>query len=111
MFWERSIALWEGDTFVGTLTHADEGTVWQIAWSPDGRLLASVESNARAPIVLWDMQAHSVAATLEEWDSVARFSPDGASLATQGWEGLNGTLSVLRIWNPAFFVYLPIIRK
>ena len=110
-FWERSIALWEGATYVGTLTHTDGGTVWQIAWSPDGRLLASLESNARAPIVLWDMQAHSVAATREEWRDVARFSPDGAILATQGWEGLNGTLSVLRIWNPAFFVYLPIIRK
>ncbi len=110
-FWERSIAMWEADTFVGTLTHAEGGTVWQIAWSPDGRLLASVESNTQVHIVLWDMQAHSVAATREGWRDVARFSPDGAILATQGWEGLNGTLRVLRIWDPAFFVYLPIIRK
>jgi hypothetical protein len=57
------------------------------------------------------MQAHSVAATLEEWGTVARFSPDGAILATQGWEGLNGTLRILRIWIAAFRFYLPIFMK
>jgi WD40 repeat protein len=99
LFSERSIALWEDNTFVRILTHANGGTIWEIDWSPDGRLLSSVENAGPSgqQIVLWDTQANSVATTLEEWRGGATFSPDGAILATEGLDGLNATLRVLSI--------------
>jgi WD40 repeat protein len=107
LFWEKSIALWEDDTFVRILTHENGGTIWKIAWSPDGRLLSSVENSG---IVLWDMQAYNVATTLlPVWGDVASFTPDGAILVTQGWEGLNGTIRILMIIP--FRLYLPITGK
>jgi WD40 repeat protein len=101
MFWERSIALWEGDTFIGNLTHSAGGRVWQIAWSPDGKLLVAAEVGEGRQIVLWDVQRASVAAILEERGSIATFSPDGAMLVTSGRDDLEGiTLRVLTIPKP-----------
>ncbi len=110
LFWEQSIALWEGHTFIDVLTHSNGGTIWKIAWSPDGKLLAAVENAGPhgQQIVLWDMQTLSVATALEEWRGVASFSPDGAILATEGSEDLNSTLRILII---PLQQYLPIIIK
>ena len=114
MFWEKSIALWEDGTFAGILSHADGGTIWKIAWSPDGKLLSSVENAGPSgqQIVLWDMQAHKITTTLEEWREVASFSPDGAILITEGLEGkenLNSTLRIITIIP--FRLYFPVTAK
>lgn len=56
------------------------------------------------------MQAQNVATTLlPVLGDVASFSPDGAILVTQGWEGLNGTVRLLMIIP--FHQYLPITEK
>jgi WD40 repeat protein len=96
MFWEQSIALWEGGTFAGDLTHPDSGTVWRIAWSPDGRLLAAVEnaSSQGRQVVLWDVQEKRVVRVLDGLGGEPAFSPDGSLLVAETVESSGTTLTV-----------------
>ena len=96
MFWEQRIALWEGDTFAGDLTHPDSGTIWRIAWSPDGRLLAAVENAGPQgqQIVLWDVQEKRIARVLDALGGDAAFSPDGSLLVAQAIESSSTALTV-----------------
>ena len=114
MFWEHSIALWEGNTFVGTLTHPDAGTIWQIGWSPDGQLLAAIENgDSQGPrLVLWDVANQNVIDVWEQWRSVAAFSPDGASLVTYTRGATESHLGFLTLPSqliPMHYLYFPVI--
>jgi len=73
---------WQNPTLVATLTgHSND--VWSVAFSPDGRTLAS--GSGDETIKLWDVQRQREIATLtghsREVYSVA-FSPDGRTLAS-----------------------------
>lgn len=111
MFWEKSIVLWEGKEFAATLARPDGGTIWQIVWSPDGRLIAAVESAGPegAQIVLWDVEQRQVAAILSPWRNMAAFSPDGALLVTYRTEDLTGTLWALGLYGHG--TYLPLTLR
>ena len=111
MFWERLVVLWDGSDYVGTLVSPSGGTAWQIAWSPDGRLLAVVESAGPegAQIVLWDVQQRQVAATLSPWRSLAVFSPDGAMLVTYRLDDSIGSLWALGLLYHR--AYLPLALR
>jgi len=71
----------------------DEGWVWSVAFSPDGRWLAS---SANRTVNLWDVQTGACVQTLRGYTdrvfSVA-FSPDGRWLATGSEDRL------IRIWD------------
>jgi WD40 repeat protein len=98
MFWEKQIVLWEIGKYIATLTHSNSGTIWKIAWSPNGRLLAAVENsgpNNPNQIVLWDVQNKAIARILENYGSNAIFSPDGEFLLTQ--EEKSGAIVILGI--------------
>src|SRR5579872_2878409 len=75
---------------------ADKRRVYCVAFSPDGKTLAS--SGADATIKLWDVATGKITATLDEKtghiQSVA-FSPDGKTLASGS---LNGTI---KLWDVA----------
>ena len=96
MFGKQRIAVWEDDAFVGDLTHPNSGTIWKIAWSPDGRLLAASENGGPKgrQIVLWDVQNRRVVRVLGEWGGEATFSPDGALLVAEGIDSSNNKLTV-----------------
>ncbi|MGG6297235.1 hypothetical protein ACQ4M4_22815 [Leptolyngbya sp. AN02str] len=71
----------------------DEGWVWSVAFSPDGRWLAS---SANRTVKLWDVQTGACIRTFEGYcDRVfsVAFSPDGQLLATGSEDHL------IRIWN------------
>jgi len=108
MFWEQSIALWEEDTYYGTLTHPDSGTVSKISWSPDGKLLAAIENGGGSrdgqQLVLWDVETKTVIRIWEQWSSIATFSPDGTMLVTGSYLPSSGVgLSIMAIPERIYF--------
>lgn len=87
MFWEKGVLLWENGNYLATLTHSNSETVWKVAWSPNGRLLAVVENTSPPQIVLWDVQNQTIARVLEGYGHELSFSPDGKYIVTQSEEG------------------------
>jgi WD40 repeat protein len=70
------------------------GGVYGIAFSPDGRMLATADDNGRAQ--LWDVRTHrqiGAAMTVPGTAYSVAFSPDGSMLATASDEG------TVRLWN------------
>ena len=67
-------------TLVATLPGHDPG-VRSVAFSPDGRMLATTNGKQ---IKLWDLRTRQPVATLEgqEWVNTVAFSPDGTMLAS-----------------------------
>lgn len=66
----------------------------EIAWSPDGRILAS--SGADQMIRLWDAQGGKLLQTLEghtDWVSSVTWSPDGQTLASGSFD------RTIRLWD------------
>jgi RNA polymerase sigma factor (sigma-70 family) len=74
----------------GAQKRAALGSVWAVAYSPDGRVLASGSGEATNPgtLVLWDVPTGKVRLRLEQPRGVrcVAFAPDGRRLAAAGWD-------------------------
>jgi len=106
---DLSIILWDTDSWeqVGEplLGHQEgsscrypcEGQITSLAFSPDGKLLAS--SGVDTTIRFWDPKTRkSIGEPLtghEELISQVAFSPDGLILASSSWDG------TIRLWDPS----------
>jgi eukaryotic-like serine/threonine-protein kinase len=83
--------------------HKEE--VWGLAFSPDGRILASASDDYL--IKLWDVRAGRELHTLEGHGSLVTavaFSPDGKLLASSSYD------MKIRLWNPATGEFLAILE-
>jgi WD40 repeat protein len=71
----------QGRTLAG---HRD--TVWRLAYSPDGRRLASASAMDDQTVKIWDVEAGQVIHTIKTSDDIDAvvFHPDGTQLASAG---------------------------
>jgi len=89
-------ALYRGTSTQARLGQVGSSTVSVVAFSPDGRRLAT--GNANGQVSLWDPATGAVAGRLETrawYVTRAAFSPDGSRLATGGADGL------VTVWDVA----------
>jgi len=91
---------------ISTLT-GHGGIVWNVTFSPDGQILASVSSDGTAKI--WDWRSGDLLKTLDFPDQVGSvsFSPDGQTLAVGGLDDLQSLHAAIWIfstgsWQPLF---------
>ena len=73
-----------------------DDTVWRLAFSPDGKLIASVSADNTAKI--WNVATGALQSTLRGHSNQiygVAFSPDGALLATASWD------ATVRLWRVA----------
>jgi WD40 repeat protein/DNA-binding SARP family transcriptional activator len=93
------------DTDTGEVVQRLRGhraTIWSIAFSPDGRLVAGAAGTgatmrtANDSVPVWDTRSGELVMTLEGHEDQAQsvaFSPDGTLIATGSWDG------TLRTWD------------
>jgi WD40 repeat protein len=92
---------------MATIAHAYASNVFQLAFSPNGKLLATtgIQAGLDEPAVkIWDTATHEmVAATLGYTDLVidVTFSPDGKTLATGGAD------DSIRFWDTTTWKEIP----
>jgi len=86
---------------LGTTYHEGPEVVWSVAFSPDGKTLAS--GSVYGSVLLWDVKSGKRTATLQRFNSKGRekdinpaysvaFSPDGKTLAA-------GTVRGIKLWD------------
>lgn len=97
----RVVTLYDSATgqSVGKLT-ASGGPIRAVAYSPDGKWIASANGNER--VDLFDVATQKVLASLEmdTWPDEVAFSPDGKWLAAGTRGGLGGRgAKVLKLWS------------
>jgi len=75
------------------------GIVWNVAFSPDGQMLASVSSDGTAKI--WDWRNGDILKILDFPDQVGSvsFSPDGQTLAVGGLDDLQNLRAAIWIFS------------
>ena len=92
----RDVQLWDVDTGQLKATLKDDiKKISRISFSPDGRILAVVESGGwllGSSLELWDVDTGQLKATLKapirRYDYIVSFSPDGRTLAVGDNDGL-----------------------
>ena len=90
---EGVVQLWDTETFqVRDSFKAQPEAVWHLAFSPDGRLLATAGGPWDRPssVILWHLPSHKRAAVLEGHTMAVAslaISSDGKLLASAGYDG------------------------
>ena len=72
---------------LGAALRAHVGSVYGVAFSPNGRILAA--ASAGGTVQLWDVRSHRLLGQLDRAGAIASvvFSPDGRSLAAADIDG------------------------
>ena len=95
---KKGVRLWDIKTQKKIGVLQDTCGVFSVAFSPDGKTIAS--GNKCGVICLWDMKSQKQVAVLQgpvESDIQVTFSPDGRWLVSVGWSGRDNVPT--RIWD------------
>jgi WD40 repeat protein len=99
---DHTIRIYDTDTHqVRFVLRGHARCVWSVAFSPDGRTLASAAGDGERPegvgeLKLWDVQAGREVRSYEGADALlfsVAFAPDGETLAAAGWD------RAVRVWD------------
>jgi WD40 repeat protein len=99
---DATVQLWDMTTRkLKTTLEGHNDRVWAVAFSPDGKLLASctgsyADSTKSGVVYLWDVAAGKLIASMEGHSDVAwglAFSPDGKTVASASRDG------TVRLWD------------
>lgn len=106
-----SIHIWEvaSGQSLGTLP-GHTGIIWDVAFSPDGQMLASVSSDKTAKI--WDWRNGTLLKSLDfpgEVSSVS-FSPNGQTLAVGGVDEPQNQIQNAAIWTFSVGSWKPLLK-
>ncbi|WP_187414569.1 WD40 repeat domain-containing protein [Nonomuraea sp. PA05] len=91
----NTLTLWNLDTGTPTRLTGHTGQVLNVAFSPDGRRIAT--ASVDRTVLIWDSTTGAVLKTLTGHTTAVngvQFSPDGRLLATAGHE------QTVKLWNP-----------
>ncbi|MEP7134668.1 MAG: WD40 repeat domain-containing protein [Chloroflexota bacterium] len=106
-----AIHLWNivDNQIVGILG-GHSGIIWDVAFSPDGQMLASVSSDGQARV--WDWRTGDV---LKIWNFPGQvvsvgFSPDGQTLAVGGVDESKNQVQNAAVWTFAVGSWSPIFK-
>lgn len=106
-----AIHLWDivNDQIIGILG-GHSGIVWDVAFSPDGQMLASVSSDGQARV--WDWRIGDVLKILNFPSQVVSvgFSPDGQTLAVGGVDESKNNIQNAAVWTFAVSSWSPIFK-
>ena len=97
----QSVKFWNVSDWTETATLQHDNWVWTVAFSRDGRYLATDDGEGTT-VKVWDIQRKQIAATLEGHTSdinFVKFSPDRRTLASTSWGGEIKLWSVSN-WEP-----------
>ena len=92
---DQSVTIWNASAGNTEQRHQQDGQLYALAWSPDGRYLASAGSSAT--IEVWDMLTNQVVATYTgHTQSIfgLAWSPDGRRIASASQD------HTAQVWNP-----------
>jgi RNA polymerase sigma factor (sigma-70 family) len=84
---DNTVRVWDSATGKQVQQLAEQGSVTAVAFSPDGRLLASVGGKIR----LWELASGKVRTEIFGHSTALAFSPDGRTLASSAWERTHET--------------------
>jgi WD40 repeat protein len=106
-----AIHLWDtvNGTALGTID-GHTGIIWDLAFSPNGSLLATVSSDGTAKI--WDWRNESLVTTLTFPGQAVRvrFSPDGQRLAVGGVDEMDNQIQHAAVWTYAVGSWQPLLK-
>jgi len=104
-----TVALWDSSSFQWiTAFQGHMQGVHGVAFSPDGRTLATGGGTDRDAVKLWDLSSHRELMTLSGEGSlftIVTFSPDGRWLAICSWEG------ELHLWHAPSWAVIEATEK
>ena len=106
-----AIHLWDvvNNQSLGTLD-GHSGIIWDVAFSPNGKLLASVSSDGTLKV--WDWRNKTVVYTQYfpgQAVSVS-FSPDGQSLAVGGVDEIKNQIAHAAVWTYSVGSWQPLVK-